>query len=366
MPVSFVGKYPNHTRIVTGFTSFDMAVSGIDFKRNIIPCMPMRCGLHVWSKQTGIGKTHFVLSIAGKVANALNKDIAITPIDTFDIINLEGIFNWQGVNTNCEFVINPKGDAKSLDDLNTALLKKNVCVSVLDSAYAAMSTAVDEGDVEDANMGRDAKMISTYVRQAKGVIDSSKEDKLFIVTNMSFVSLGGRRGFGPPPYEPARGRTLMGITSIHIDLNDAWIANKSMKFDKGKLVTGKVVKNNFGPTGREFYVFMIGGRGIHAGLTAAFDCVKYGLARLKGSSSKTAKIEMVDGDAVLLSYLIENYDDDSLFEEYISAVNSPYNKDVVLGNLDTPAPSLKFGDEDMNEDDEINTNGQTPEELNNG
>lgn len=368
MPVSFVGKYPEHTRVLTGNTSFDMAVSGIDFKRNVLPGIPMRCGLHVWSKQTGIGKTHFVVSVAGKIARSMNKDIAVTPIDTFDIGNLEGILNFQGMETNCQIVLNPKGDAKSLDDLNSILAKKNVCVSILDSAYAAMSTAVDEGEVEDANMGRDAKMISTYVRQAKGVIDSAKEDKIFIVTNMSFASLGKRKGFGPIPYEPARGRTLMGMTSIHIELNDGWVSNKSMKFDKGRLLTGKVVKNNFGPTGREFYVFMIGGVGIHDGITAAFDCVKYGFATLKGSSSKTAKFEIGD-ESISLAEMVKNYENEYLFEPFLKALADPNNYDVICNNLDKPNKVFKateVEDDEEVDEDEIDTDGQTPEELNNG
>jgi hypothetical protein len=159
MPISFAGTYPARTRVETGNLTLDLAVCGINLKREVVLGLPLRCGMHVWSKETGLGKTTFSLSLMGKIAHSLNKNIAICPIDTFDVSNLQSILEWTGMDTTVEIVMSDKGDAVSIEMLNAALSKGKCAVSLLDSAYSAMSTAVEEGGTEDANMGRDAKML---------------------------------------------------------------------------------------------------------------------------------------------------------------------------------------------------------------
>lgn len=365
-PVSFRGTYPVHTRILTGCVSLDRAVAGTNFKQEPLPGLPMRCGYHVWSKESGVGKTTLTLSLIGMIATALNKDIAVCPIDTFDAGNLEAILNYTGMNSSVDVVLSPKGHSDSVNQLNDTLAKKGICASMLDSAYSVMSTAVEEGEVEDANMGKDAKLVSTYVRQAKGVIDAAKEDKAFFVTNMSFVSIGGARGFGPPPYVPARGRTLMGLTSIHINLSQAYVGNKVVRFDAGRLLSGRIEKNNFGPTLREFKVFTIGGIGIHRGLTAVYDCLDYGLATIN-----RGKVNVFGEDIASTQEMLDDYNNQDLFTPFFKALKDNYD-DIMLGTLKQapkkkPAKKIVIDDdEELEEEFVVDTNGQSPEELMNG
>lgn len=331
--ITFVGSYPTHKRIVTDFMSLDTAVAGIGLDRNVLPGLPTHCGYHIWSKETGLGKSVVTFSLAGIIAMQLNKNIAICPTDTFDLSNLQSILEHTGMEGEVEIIMNPKGHGASLDDLNVALSNKKCAVTVLDSAYATMSTAVDEGGSEDANMGRDAKMISTYVRQAKGILDANPTvSKAFFVTNMSFVNVNARRAFGPPPYEPARGRTLMGLTSIHIDLYPAYFENKAVRFDKGRLLSGRVMKSNFGPTGREFQVFTIGGLGIHKGLTAVFDCLGYRLAKIKAG-----KVELEGETFPSPINMLKDYTDDEMFIPFLAVLDA--NKGAIyVGELVKPKP----------------------------
>jgi hypothetical protein len=347
--------------------SLDRAVAGINFKGETLPGLPLRCGYHIWSKESGLGKTTAALSIMGIIAASLNKDIAVCPIDTFDAGNLESILNYTGMNSVVEVVLSKKGHADSVNQLNLALSKKGYCASLLDSAYAVMSTAVEEGEVEDANMGRDAKMVSTYVRQAKGIIDAATEDKAFFITNMSFVDIGARRAFGPPPYVPARGRTLMGLTSIHINLTQAYVSNKAVRFDKGRLLNGRIEKNNFGPTLREFEVFTIGGIGIHKGLTAVYDCLSYGLATIN-----RGKVNIFGEDVASPQEMLDDYNNHDLFVNFFKALNDNYD-DIMAGTLKQvskkkPAKKVVVDDSDTEDEDDfvVDTDGQSPEELMNG
>lgn len=360
MSITFNGKYPDRLRILTNCMSLDTAISGISLRRVPMPGLPMQCGYHIWSKETGLGKTALSLSLIGMIAAHLNKSIAVMCTDTFDMGNMQSILEYAGMDTEVDVIANPKGDSASLDELNAALSSKRICATLLDSAYSTMSTAVDEGGSEDANMGRDAKMISTYVRQAKGILDANPTvPKAFFVTNMSFVNINARRAFGPPPYEPARGRTLMGLTSIHIDLSPAYVANKAVRFDKGRLLSGKVLKSNFGPTGREFQVFTIGGLGIHKGLTAVFDCLGYGFAKIK-----SGKV-VLDGETFPSPInMLEKYTDDEMFAPFLSILDE--NKDAIYaGELVKPKPTYgtkKKVVEDI-EVDEVGIENMTEEEL---
>lgn len=347
MPISFTGTYPVHNRVETGCLSLDFAVAGQDFDRNNILGFPLRCGYHVYSKFTGIGKTAFSLSLMGAVAHAYKKGLAIAPIDTFDLGNLASILEYAGMDGQVDILLEPDSHSKTLQNLNKSYKRKDIIGGMLDSAYSCMSTAVDEGEPEDSSVGRDAKMISTFVRQIYDTTMTSKEDKFFIVTNMLFPDLqaSGKRGFGAQAMVTARGQTLRGLTSLHIKLTQQYRKNKAVTSDLGRLIHGKVEKNNFGPTNREFDVYMIGGIGIHRGLTAMYDCLAYGLVE----EVKGAKISK---DGVLLGNtreFHENWNDSEIFEPFFSAIDD-YKTDIVSGKLKKVKEIIEDDDEQSAEE----------------
>lgn len=343
--ISFTGTYPIHPRIVTGCLSLDLAVAGQDFQRNNLLGFPLRCGYHIYSKETGLGKTSASVSLMGIAGAKLKKDLCISPVDTFDVANIESILTFAGFHGNVDIVLDPTSHSKTLEKLIRSYSSKSVCMALLDSAYACMSTAVDEGEPEDASMGRDAKMISTFVRQIYDATISSKDDKAFIVTNMLFPDLGGiRRGFGPPPMSTPRGRTLPGLTSIHIKLTQQYRKNKAVRSDFGRLVHGKVEKNNFGPTNREFDVYMIGGIGIHVGITAMFDALNYGLAE----EIKGAKVA-IEGEVIgSIRNLIESWEDYTVFDPFIKLIED--NEDAICSGKKKIVKEVIEDDEQTSEE----------------
>lgn len=345
MPIKFTGDYPKHPRIETGCLSFDLAVSGQDFQKNTLPGMPLRCGYHIYSKDTGLGKTTFSVSLMGIVGSQLRKELAISPIDTFDIANIENILTWAGYDGNVEIVMHPDSHSKTLKKLNKIYGTADVCAALLDSAYACMSTAVAEGEAEDSNMGRDAKMLATFVRQIYGDTTQSKQDKFFIITNMLFPSIGGapRRPGMPVAMETPRGRTISGLTSIHIKLTQGYRKNKAVKSDTGRLLAGKIEKNNFGPTNREFIVYTVGGIGIHVGLTAMYDALNYGLAE----EIKGAKVA-IDGEIIgSIKNLTESWEDNSVFEPFLQVIKD--NKEQIISGKKKVVKEKEVEEDDSEE-----------------
>lgn len=308
MTFSFSGEYRTRSRVITGLKSFDLAVSGNTSKGQY--GLPLRCGYHIYGP-TGVGKTTFALSLAGMLSNLGPADVrglGVMPIDTFDRSMAEEILIYSGLSGNCEFVLEDDHN-KSLGKLKKVFAQEDVLGTVLDSVHALLSVAEEEGEAVDANMGRKAKMASTYIKQVYQLMTTSKQDKFFILTNLLFPNLGTMG------YHTSGGMTPNSLTSIHIKLQKGRIKNKEVSFEQGRLLKGKVEKNNFGVTGKEFNVFVLGGYGIHRGLTAVYDCLHYGLAE------EGRKISLDGVKIASIKDMIENHRDGELFKPFVTALN---------------------------------------------
>ena len=336
MPVSFMGYYPERKRLITGLMSFDIAVSG-NLDRNEFG-MPLRCGYHIYSTKTGIGKTTCALSLAGIVSGLLKGNIAILPIDTFDIEMAKEIITKSGADGKCEFIFEEK-PIDQVEKLRKLYLEKDTCVSVLDSINAVMSTVVWESKPGDGNMGRDALFLSNHIKHMKRDTVAAKEDKIFIMTNVGFVNMGfvGTHTKG--------GDAPRSQTSIHIRLEIGKIGNKYIQYPVGRLVTGKVEKNNWGIGGQEFRFFVLGGMGIHKGLTAVFDCLSYGYADVDGRNVS------LNGEKLSsVKEMLADYNNDELFMPFIKQL-ADAKDDIVKGVK--VKKSKKSDEDDVLPEDEL-------------
>lgn len=307
MPLNFVGQYPNRNRIVTGLTSFDIAVSG-----NEKLGLPTRAGFHVYGN-TGVGKTTFVLGIAGIIAGQTNKNIALSPIDTFDREIAMAILENAGMTDGTVFFELEDTDEKTTKNLATRFAEKNISAAILDSAAAISPISEQEGDPGDSNMGRRAKLLATFMKQIMHTIKMDKEDKVFFVTNHLYPNIGTVGNYTPG------GRSLNYLTSIHIKLVQARVKNKAVKFDSGWLVEGTIDKNNYGQDKRKFHVFLMGGLGIHQGLTAVYDCINYGLA------SDGRKVSLNGESIASIKDMLANHEDTELFKPFFKALDEAKN-----------------------------------------
>lgn len=274
MSLSFVGDYSDRHWIESGLTSLDIACGKTNrLTGEITLGIPTRIGIH-WYGLYKVGKTTSVLSLAGILSSKMNKSIVHVPIDTFDD-SMTDILEWSGMTIN-PYIVFEDEDYKSLDEMSTVFAQDDICVGILDSVMAISPVSEQEGSVQDASMGRRAKVTSVWTKQMFHVVKHAEQEKIFFAVNHLFPQLGSI----PGTYTPG-GRTLLGFTSLHIKLTQARKGMKPVAFDGAWLLNGKVENSNFGPKGREFNLFLIGGLGIHRGLTAVYDCLKYELAEEK-------------------------------------------------------------------------------------
>lgn len=338
MTLKFVGTYNDRSWVRTGITSMDIACGNVNKNTGEVTLgIPTRIGIHMYGMYK-CGKTHASISIASFLAKAMGKTVLHVPIDTFD----DYVLN---IMENCGLTIDPRivmegQDFESLNKMVKDFQKDDVGVAILDSVMAVSPISEQEGSVSDANMGRRAKLIGTWVKQMFGVVKHSEDEKIFIATNHLFANIGTI----PGTYTPG-GRTILGFTSLHLRLSQARRGMKPIFFEGGSwLLNGKVDNTNFGEKGKEFNLFVIGGWGVHKGLTAMYDCLGFGLA-----TEERGVLKLEDKSYGKVKALVGGYANDKLYEDFHAVLEKN------LAELSTPVATpkkAKKGKADEVEDDE--------------
>jgi hypothetical protein len=134
------------------------------------------------------------------------------------------------------------------------------------------------------------------------------------------------------------------MASLHIKISQAYMKKAAVQFPQGRLITGKVTKNNFGRPDTEFTVFVRGGYGLHNGMTALYDCISFGY----GIIDRTV---ILDGEKQKgIKYYLENLEDDTVFQPYYDLLNS--KQEEILAGLVGKKKSKK---EEVIEDEDYMT-----------
>lgn len=318
MAINFLGdEYPVMPRIQTGFWSLDRSLSSDKTHREI--GWPLRTMSEIFGPP-GLGKTTFCLSIGGIIASKLGGNIAVCPIDNLDRDIANTILSHVGFAGDMHFSFKDT-DEKSVEgllDLHWEEKENNIAFALLDSLASISPISEREGDVGDANMGRRAKIAATMSRKVNHNLKMRTTPSVFFFTNHVHQNIGFVGS------TTAGGVTAKYMSQIRIKL-------KSVDdFDEGTVLEGKVEKFNFGPDKRSFHVLMIGGEGLHLGLSAMFDCIYTKRATAE-------KVVKMDGKSYgRVNKIIEERNDEDLFKPFVQMLNS---------------------------DPKIDTNNMTPDEL---
>ena len=193
----------------------------------------------------------------------------------------------------------------------------------MDSIGAFRPTALMEGKIGDSNMGVFAREIGQFSNKITHFTLKAKEPGVVFLTNHVHPTIGST----------VQGQTTSGgekkkyLAHIRIDLKRAYIQNSAVNFGEGYLLKGKIDSNRFGFSGREFYVFIMGGRGIHVGLTALWECVIAKHATLSAKSIKDSVVVNMDGQSYgkMRSILKEK---DEFFIPFINKLREDESYDV--------------------------------------
>ena len=161
-----------------------------------------------------------------------------------------------GVDIDNLFISQPDYGEQGLEICETLIRSGAIDVIVIDSVAALVPKAEVEGEMGDAQMGLQARLMSQALRKLTAVVSKSKTILIFI--NQLREKIGIM--FGNPETTPG-GRALKFYSSIRLDVR---AAEKIKEGDKiiGTRVRVKVVKNKVAPPFQETTFVLIHGEGL--------------------------------------------------------------------------------------------------------
>lgn len=274
--MKMTGDAPSVPRIETGFYSFDEAFRNRQGHRGF----PLGTITEVYGANH-TGKSTIVWSLSALIGYATESNIALVDLEGFDPSFLESVMTSQGFDGEVHS-IQDVSDETVLDKLIYKVDDKdaNYNIGILDSIGAISPVAEAQGDLGDANMGRRALLTNQFARKAVRICRSNK-NKCFFLVNHQHPNLG-TRGYNTPGGE---GKKY--LSSIRLQVKRLYRKNKEETYPDGSyVITGRVIKNRWGYKDGEFYLFVLGGSGIHKGLTALYDGIILGLVEV----SRTIRI----------------------------------------------------------------------------
>jgi len=220
------------TGISTGSISLDLALGGKGIPRGRI--------VEIFGPESS-GKTTLALTVAahaqrdGGVAAFIDAEHALDP-------------SWArklGVNIDELLVSQPDSGEQALEICELLVRSNAVDLIVIDSVAALIPKAEIEGDMGDAVVGLQARLMSQAMRKLTGVIARSSCTVVFI--NQIREKIGVM--FGSPETTPG-GRALKFYSSVRIDVRRIG-AIKEGEVTVGSRTRARVVKNKVAPPFRD-------------------------------------------------------------------------------------------------------------------
>jgi recombination protein RecA len=182
-----------------------------------------------------------------------------------------------GINLDTLLISQPDTGEQALEIVETLVRSSAVDIVVVDSVAALVPRAEIEGDMGDAHVGLQARLMSQALRKLTGVISKSKTTVVFI--NQLRLKIGVMFG---NPETTAGGQALKYYASVRMDIRGSEQI-KDGDLSIGKHVKVKVVKNKVAAPFKvaEFDIMF------NEGISTAGDlidlAVKYGLVMKSGA-----------------------------------------------------------------------------------
>ena len=199
------------------------------------------------------GKTSLCLHA---VAEAQKRGMTAAYIDTEHSLDAE-YSKVLGVNLEDMLICQPSSGEEALEISEQLIRGGDIGIVVIDSVAALVSRAELSGEIGDAHVGLQARLMSQACRILSGAI--AKSNTIVVFTNQLRSTIGGG-GFGPRS-TTSGGRALKYYTSVRIKM---WNHGKIEDGDNriGGHITAEIVKNKIASPYKKAELDIIYGRGI--------------------------------------------------------------------------------------------------------
>ena len=205
---------------------------------------------------------------AGGIAAFIDAEHALDPIYARNL----------GVDIDELWVSQPDNGEQALDIAESLIRSGAVDIIVVDSVAALTPQAEIEGEMGDAHMGLQARLMSQALRKLAGTLSKSNTILLFI--NQIRMKIGVMFG---NPETTTGGNALKFYASVRLEVRKIETIEKGDEEAIGNKVRVKVVKNKVAPPFRRVELEIIFGKGISRSASLLDAAVKYAIIDKKGA-----------------------------------------------------------------------------------
>ncbi len=183
-----------------------------------------------------------------------------------------------GVNIDELWVSQPDNGEQALEITESLVRSGAVDIIVIDSVAALTPQAEIEGDMGDAHVGLQARLMSQALRKLTGTLSKSKTILVFI--NQIRMKIGVMFG---NPETTTGGNALKFYATVRLEVRKIETIEKGEEEAIGNRVRVKVVKNKVAPPFRKVELEIMFGKGISASGSLIDAAVKYDIIDKKGA-----------------------------------------------------------------------------------
>lgn len=270
----------------TGALSLDLALGGGIPRGRII---------EIYGPESS-GKTTLSLHAVAEVQKMGGTAAFVDAEHALDPLYAEKI----GVKLDKLLVSQPDNGEQALEIVETLVRSNAVDIIIVDSVAALVPQAEIEGDMGDAHMGLQARLMSQALRKLTGVINKSKTTVVFL--NQLRMKIGVMFG---NPETTTGGNALKFYASVRLDIR------RTSQIKSGDDVIGnrtrvKVVKNKIAPPFREAEFDIMYNRGISTEGDVLDLATEKGLVEKAGAWFSYNGEKISQGREAAKQYLIDN------------------------------------------------------------
>ncbi len=277
------------------------------------------------------GKTTVALHIVAQAQKAGGEAAYIDAEHALDPVYAKNL----GVDIDNLIVSQPDTGEQALEIAEALVRSGAIDVIVIDSVAALVPKAEIDGEMGDAHVGLQARLMSQALRKLAGVISKSKTTAIFINQLREKVGIM----FGNPETTPG-GRALKFYSSVRLDIRRIESIKQGTEI-VGNRTKAKVVKNKVAPPFKEAEFDIVYGQGISREGSILDIAVNHDIVNKSGAWFSYNGQRIGQGRENVKQFLKENAD---ITNEIEAKVREIFNQSI-LKNMNQQAVSVDEEDE---------------------